>query len=335
MRITRDLLLKLARQTAAQRTKADRHILCIYLTGSLRREDPLLGGTADIDLVIVHDDQPAVEREIVRLSHEVHLDIAHLPESVFRQPRHLRLDPWWGAYLCDNPLVLHDNTQHWFEFTQAGVNAQFYRPDYVLERCAPLAESARQDWLGLEAAPLPLTPPILWNYLRVLEKAANAIACLSGVPLTERRFMLNFPQRTQAIRRPGLASGLTDLFTPQALNAEDWGAWIVSWKETLVEAAKQPTCPVRLQTPRHAYYTEAASALFPDFPAAAVWILLRTWTSALCCLPEDYPLRPRWQGALDTLGLDSEQFPARLTTLDSYLDTVEETLEWWGKQNGV
>jgi hypothetical protein len=334
MRITRELLLKLSRQTAAQRIKADHHILCIYLTGSLRRDEPLLGGTADIDLFIVHDDQPSVEREIVRLSNEVHVDIAHLPEAVYRQPRHLRLDPWIGAYMCDNPVVLH-NTQHWFEYTQARVNAQFYLPEYILERCAPLAEAARQDWLGLEAAPLPLTPPILWNYLRAMEKTANAIACLSGVPLTERRFMVNYPQRTQNIRHPGLASGLADLFMPPSLSAVDWQTWNASWKEALIEAAKQPDCPVRLHSARHTYYTEAAAALFPDIPAAAVWILLRTWTSALCCLPQDSPMQTHWNSALDSLGLGGEKFIDRLTALDAYLDNVEETIEVWGKENGV
>jgi tRNA nucleotidyltransferase (CCA-adding enzyme) len=43
-------------------------VISIYMTGSLRRDDPLLGGTADIDLYIVHDSKPEAEREVVRLS---------------------------------------------------------------------------------------------------------------------------------------------------------------------------------------------------------------------------------------------------------------------------
>ena len=34
MRITRDILLKIARDTAAQRVKVSRRLVCIYLTGS-------------------------------------------------------------------------------------------------------------------------------------------------------------------------------------------------------------------------------------------------------------------------------------------------------------
>jgi hypothetical protein len=46
MRITRDLLLKAARDSAAQRLRADRRLVCIFLTGSLLQKDPLLGGAA-------------------------------------------------------------------------------------------------------------------------------------------------------------------------------------------------------------------------------------------------------------------------------------------------
>ena len=51
MRITREALLKLAHEAAVQRARVNREITCIYLTGSLLSEAPLLGGTTDIDLI--------------------------------------------------------------------------------------------------------------------------------------------------------------------------------------------------------------------------------------------------------------------------------------------
>jgi len=39
-------------------------VVCIYLTGSLLQETPMIGGSADIDLVIVHSNDPIVEREL-------------------------------------------------------------------------------------------------------------------------------------------------------------------------------------------------------------------------------------------------------------------------------
>ena len=91
MRITKETLLKVARESADKYSRRNRDLACIYLTGSLLSETPLLGGTTDIDLVFVHTVQPAFAREIVRLTDEVHLDIQHLSQTVFHQPRRLRL----------------------------------------------------------------------------------------------------------------------------------------------------------------------------------------------------------------------------------------------------
>jgi hypothetical protein len=131
MRITRDSLMSLARDFAALRFREERDLVCIYLTGSMCLQNPLLGGTTDIDLIFVHSKDPAEAREIQRINDDVSFDIAHLPQSVFEQPRHLRLNPWLGSFLCENPLILKEN-QHWFEFTQAAVCAHFNAPETVL-----------------------------------------------------------------------------------------------------------------------------------------------------------------------------------------------------------
>jgi len=119
MRITRESLHTIARETAEKYARRNRALVCIYLTGSLLSDAPLLGGTTDIDLIFVHAATPPFTREVLRLSDEIHLDIAHYPQTVYQQPRHLRRDPWIGAHLCLNSLMLYD-TQHWFEFTHPG-----------------------------------------------------------------------------------------------------------------------------------------------------------------------------------------------------------------------
>ncbi len=221
MRITRDALLKFARSTVEQRTRYNRHVVCVYLTGSLLDEEPLLGGAADIDLIFIHDIDPDKPREILPLTDTIHLDIAHLSQTQFLQPRSLRTDAWVGSYLVHGPMLLHEN-QHWFEYTQAAVFAGFNTPEYRLRRARPLAEDARQIWWNLRtggenAAP---GPAAVQGYLRALEQAANAVACLSGPPLTERRFMLQFPDRAAAVDKPGLAQGLVDLYSAQLLEPD-------------------------------------------------------------------------------------------------------------------
>ena len=59
MRLTRETLIKIARDTAEQRVQISRRIICIYLVGSVLSDSPLLGGTTDIDLIIIHDSEPA------------------------------------------------------------------------------------------------------------------------------------------------------------------------------------------------------------------------------------------------------------------------------------
>lgn len=334
MRITREKLLKLAQTQVALRVMQNRRLICIYLTGSMLDESPLLGGSADIDLFFVHDTPPPQPREIVPLSEEVHLDIAHVSQEQFQQPRSLRRDPWLGGYLCQNPIVLHDRG-HWFEFVQAGVCAHFYRPENVLLRVQPLLDSARQGWLELHGGGISDFAEQMGRYLQALEQTGNAIACLSGPPLTERRFLMQFPQRTRAIGRPELSAGLVSLLSGGAeLPAEEEAPrWFGAWQTALADAGSTNTCPLALHPARLAYYTRAVQALWAEMPAAALWIVLRTWCAALRCLPDGHSARP----ALETLCAELSLNPLqeRLEALDVYLDTVEEIIERWAKENGL
>ncbi len=66
----------------------------------------MLGGTTDIDLVLVHVKQPATAREIVKLTPDFHLDIRHRHRNEFSAPRELRSDPFLGWELYDPMLVV-------------------------------------------------------------------------------------------------------------------------------------------------------------------------------------------------------------------------------------
>jgi hypothetical protein len=332
MRITRDTLIKAAKNAVLNRTMYNRRLICIYLTGSLLEEEPLLGGTTDIDLFFIHDSDQPVVREVERITDEVHLDIAHLSQAIFHQPRNLRIDPWIGPFLCLNPIVLHD-MQHWFEFTQASVCSLFNQPEYILQRARPMAEEARNLWMDMHSGSYSYGPEQLQAYLRALEKAGNTIATLTGAPLTDRRFFLHLPERAREIGRPGMASGLTDLITAGSISGELWHTWIESWTAALRAAAEKENCPPDLHPCRLTYYTHAAEALRSDHADSAIWILLRTWTRALACQGEKQ-LPPALHEICQVLHLDEKNFEARLAGLDTYLDTLEESLEVWAHDNG-
>ncbi len=337
MRLTRETLVKIARDTAAQRAKVSRRIMCIYLTGSVLGDNPLLGGTTDIDLIIIHDDEPLQAREVVRLSDEVHLDIGHYPQSAFHQPRHLRSDPWFGPFIYKKPIVLYE-TQHWFDFIQAATGAQFFQADYVLQRASVLAQQARQSWMDLEFNAAETGPARVYKYFDILENAGNALVCLTdeGEPLTERRFMQQLPHRLQALDSPDMISDLVALLVPDpGLLEENWPRWLASWKEAYLAASSQANIPAQIHACRQLYYERAATALWEENPNAALWPLLRTWSLAAGYLPGDSPANAAWQSLVQTLGLDEAGFASRLQALDRYLDRVEETLDTWANANGV
>jgi hypothetical protein len=337
MRLTRETLIKIARDTASQRARVSRRIICIYLTGSVLGDAPLLGGTTDIDLIVIHDSDPAQSREVVRLTDEIHLDIGHYAQSVFHQPRHLRTDPWFGPFIYSKPMVLYE-THHWFDFIQAATGAQFFQSDYVLHRASTLAQKARQAWMDLEFSQGEAHPLRLYRYLETLENAGNALVCLTGEgePLTERRFMHQLPHRLQALNKPDLISELIRLVVPDPARIEEnWPQWLASWKEAYRAASSQENIPPRLNACRQLYYERAAASLWEESPSAALWPILRTWTLAAGHLPTSDPILPAWHSACQFLGLDEANFPDRLQALDHYLDRVEETLESWANINGV
>jgi hypothetical protein len=127
MRVTRDILLNLAKENAAKLTSKDRGLVCVYLTGSLLHQDPFIGGVTDIDLICVHDRPVANCREIVRINADVHQDIAHYPQETFSPARKLRLDPWIGGALDLGAISLQDST-HWFDLTRSTAISQFWQP---------------------------------------------------------------------------------------------------------------------------------------------------------------------------------------------------------------
>jgi hypothetical protein len=334
MRITRDALLKIAKDNAAFKAVQDKTLMCIYLTGSLATDLPLLGGAADIDLIFVHDRQPARERELVRITDEVHLDIAHYVHLIYDQPRKLRLNPWIGSYLIADPRLLYE-TQHWFEFTQASAAAHFYQPDNILARVRPLVDAARRTWMEMSSSTKDGSLEGLLAYLKALENVGNAVACLSGPPLPERRFFLLFPNRAEKIGHPELTSGLINLFMKSPPTEELWQGWLIDWENAYLTVSGQPNCPVKLHAYRKAYYQRAIDALSLDNAPAALWILLRTWALAASNFRVNAAAHHPFKVFRQTIGVDDAALPARLKELDAFLDKVEDVIDGFARQNGL
>jgi hypothetical protein len=333
MRVTPEILLKIANDFVAQRIRSERDLVGVYLHGSLLREHPTLGGTTDIDLFLIHVDAIREEREFVHITDDIHLDVSHHPASLYRRAKELRSHPWLGPAL-NECKILYD-PQHFLDFTQASVRGQFNRPDYVLERVRPQIEHAREMWFSFQAQPSEAGPHDISLYLRALDHAANAIAALSGPQLTERRFLMDFPERAQAVRHAGLHAGLLGLLGTPLIDATVLRSWLVNWRAAYDAACQEQSVP-RIHPFRLSYYQKAFDVLLgSEHFQAVLWPLWRTWTHAVDVMPADEAHISAWREAAGRLGMLGQAFRERIAGLDAFLDLVEETVEKWASENGA
>jgi hypothetical protein len=333
MRITRDSLLKIAKDTVTIRAHERRGLVAAYLCGSILEEEYLLGGAADVDLVLVHDTPPEVAREIVGLTDEIHLDIAHHNQGEYNPVRSLRTHPWLGP-LLNSCKVIYD-PQHFMDFIQASVRGQFARADNVLERARKQVDESRSIWVRYQGENSFVEIQDVQDYLEAVSLAANTVAGLSGLPLTERRFLLQFLRRAEAVERTGLYPGLLGLLGAPHLEAGTLEKWL-PWWQSAYQAIPIEQAPARLHPKRLLYYLEAfRSMLSAAQPEAMLWPLLNTWVTAASYLLVDSPERYNWQQAFAQLGLIGEGLKERYQALDAYLDLVDETLEAWGEARGA
>ena len=332
MQLTPEILQKFTDTTVERLIKEDPGILAVYQCGStLSPESPLLGGTTDIDVVFIHARTPETEREILRLTDEVHLDIAHHPQDAYLKGRELRIHPWMGPTLNDaKPLY---DPRHFLDFTQASVRGMFHRVDFKIQRARTLLDEARQIWMNLLSEGTPPGPQTISRYLKAVEDAVNAIALLEGPPLTERRLLLDFPARAEAVGHPQMPVAVLGLLGAARLEREQIQGWLPLWEQTFA-AIPEVSRPAKLHPDRKPYYLRAvAFMLAGETPQAALWPLLTTWTLAAGTLSPGNPAFQPWREAGEQLGLLPEDFGERLTALDVFIDHVLAAINEWESQS--
>src|SRR5689334_12846682 len=185
MRVTRESLLRIAKETAQERAYNDADIVAAYLTGSLLNVDPMLGGSTDIDIVFVHKTQPAKTREFFKLTADFHIDVRRRLKDEFKSPRELRGDPWMGYEMYD-PILLYER-EKFFDFVQASLRAgfDFEGPPLMLQRYRKLLSQARRTWIELSEGSLAEGPAEVRTFMDSLFLAVNTVAELSGPPIYE------------------------------------------------------------------------------------------------------------------------------------------------------
>jgi hypothetical protein len=335
VRITKDLLISTAKDTVKRRAfDGAGDLVCAYITGSLTFDDPLIGGTTDIDLIFVHSLENETRREIIPISDDFHLDIGHFPQSYFSQPRDLRRDAWLGGFFCHYPIVIEDNN-HWFDYVRSGIFAHFFQPINIIQRVRPFSESARKIWMDLTMNPPQNHHLCVQRYIQSIKDAANAIACLTTVPLTDRRFLIDFPERAEGVNMPGLSGGLVDLILPPDPVEPEWEVWIENWSVAFSSYQQNQNPSLSFAPCRQSYYKKAIAELSETNSQAALWILLRTWSIMAADLPLNSVSQHGFNDILSLTMLDKNNFNARMEELDTFLDVVEETIDNWQSSAGL
>ncbi len=329
MRLTHDILLKQAQDFTQKRLVPDRNVTAVFLVGSVRPEDAPLPAILDIDLLVIYNGEPPRAREIFKLSNEIHLDVVYENAKTYAQPRELRGDPWRGWAMWD-PRLLHQKGR-FFEYTQSIVRAQFDDPENLLKRCRAYSIPAREAWSEMVFDPASASP---LKILTAAGNAANALATLSGPPLPERSLFSGFSARAKALRLPEMTGKLFQVIT-DSLDVNLIRASLPQWEACFLSAAQAPL-DLRIHAARLGYYKSAIeSQLAGDVPAAAFWPLLHTWALSIQCGMASPEQQAAWQSFLAHTGLGSDGAGRRIEALDSFIDTVEETLEQVSAESGL
>jgi hypothetical protein len=335
MRVTRESLLRIAKETAQERVYNDTDIIAAYLTGSLLNVDPMLGGTADIDIVLVHKNKPTKGREFIKLTPDFHIDLSRRAKDEFKSPRELRGDPWLGYEMYD-PILLYER-EKFFDFVQASLRAgfDFEQPPLMLQRCRKMLSHGRGIWMDLtEVDGAAVGPQEVRKYMKSLFHALNAVAELSGPPIYERRLLLEFPARAEAAGKPEMVSTAFGLLGSSQVNLEKLQTWFSDWKSAYKLASEKSGADVRIHPVRANYYEKSIKSMLEgDVPFAALWPLLVTWTSAVEVLTGDH--LTFWQKAVGELGFLGAGFAERVDGLDHFLDDIEVIFEEIARANGL
>jgi predicted nucleotidyltransferase len=330
MRVTRETLIRLAKENAKTRAFDNKDIVAAYLFGSLLNEDSFIGGVTDIDMVFVTANKPPRTREIVKLTGDFHLDITYHARAEYTPARELRVNPWLGPEIY-NPLLLYER-EKFFDFVQAAVRAgfEFHSPALTLQRCRALLSHGRGVWTDLLEVGATVSPKNVAHYLKAVYHAACAVAELNGNPLAERRLLLDFPALAEKADRPQMAAALPGLLGGARLEGGIPADWLPAWQTAFLAAAGTVKADARIHAARLGYYHKAFEAMSG---LTALWPLIHTWTLSALVLPAGQ--NKEWQAAVSQLGLSSAEFGEKVEGLDQFLDEVEILLDEIASANGL
>ena len=346
----RELLVQNARRFAEQQASQRTTLVAAYLTGSVARSEPQLGGSSDLDIVLVDSAPPEDYEPCLALSELVHIELTYLHPREFADKRALRQHPLLAQTVFD-AMRLYD-PQHFFDLLQAVVRGQFDTSENVHARARNACARARQELARISAyralpAPIPLDPDDLRALLATVEWSITAVLSLVYQSNAQRQQLRLLAAAATRLAQPSLMPlalqalgyGPPDATTLQALRA----AWITLHKAA-AELPPQALAPHMDASPaRHAYYLRAFDALGAsgDGRLALPFIERSLGASAAALLQSAEPEQAasaleHYAGFLSQTGKGSaEQLSDRIDAASRLIDAVEAVVHSWARTEGV
>ncbi len=345
MFISQDLLIDIAKDYLRRLLLQKNDIVAVYLTGSVLGDQAFIGGSTDIDMVIVHKEDPAVAREIRRIKSNLSFDIVHHHQSLYTFHRRMRQDAWLGYAVRNHDAIIHD-TDHWLEYIQAGVDSQFEIPENTYARASKFLDNARRYWFDLDDDDE--TPFCDWLnlFFKTVGDASNVIAALSGPGLTQRRFMLDFPARAEAVNQLPLVGDLAHLIGNDFISDAFYQKWRPVWELRLEECSQSAQCPPNLHKARKSYFLDCCDALVESGSYHAIlWPMLETWRQIELSLRDENSeisiesshsnATEDWLTFAAEIGFSPDQKEAKTRELGHFIEKVNQTLELYQRDYGL
>lgn len=333
MKLTNELLNKVALDFVKEKAENDYSIKSIALFGSLLKEDAIIQNSADIDLFVL-ESYGAYRREIVELTEDIHLDIEYAPLEDFQQTVGLRKMPYKG-YLIYGCKPLYD-PEHVLDFVQAGVRGNFFAPENVFARVNTLLGGVRDQWLKYQMTKHVREEEFAKFFIGLIHDTLQSIVLFEEQPLGTRRMLVDFPTFAKKAGDASLFADVLKLLGVAGMSVEDLRAWIEDWSFDFDSIQDLPKVEANIAAAKKNYYLRAIEEqLDSDVPFAAAWPLLVTWVDVYTYGEMRARKDFKWEATAKKLGFVEDNFANKMKEFDVFLDKVEEIFSNWKNENGL
>jgi hypothetical protein len=184
------MLLETARNYVKEQTFNDPDIACVFLIGSLLEEDPFLGEGTDIDLVFIHNTEPALAREVQSLGDDFNWIFCIILDAFSTNPKNCVRILAGLSFLRWSVCVVMILTITMISYVPGSF------PTFSLHQCIRSLTiflcPARNRWVELQHQIDEFSADTVYDYLTTLYDAGNCINCLVGKNVERKEISFRF-----------------------------------------------------------------------------------------------------------------------------------------------